>query len=321
LIRTNTRIDTVEKLLKDGFDAALIAIGTHRGQKLKVPGADNNRVLISVDFLREINQGNKVDIGSRVLVMGGGKVAFDCARVARRLGAEVHLACIECREEMPATGEEIKQAEEEGVVIHPAKSLTRIITENDRITGVELVNVTSLNIDENKNFIIETGQNSEHILAADTVIFAIGQRPEIPAEFGVEVGAGNLIAADQYSFGTSMEGVFAAGDAVAGTSSVIKAAASGRKAAAAIDRFLGGSGPFEEKTAAGIDYQRNIGYEEGFASRKRAEESLVPAPERLRGFCKVVQDMDEKTADAECRRCLQCDLRLKITPVKFWGSY
>jgi NADPH-dependent glutamate synthase beta subunit-like oxidoreductase len=320
-IRTNTRVNTAEALLKDGFDAVLVAIGTHRGQKLNVPGADNGRVLISVDFLRAVNQGYKVDMGNKVLVMGGGKVAFDCARVARRLGADVHLACLECREEMPATGEEIKQAEEEGVVVHPAGSLTRILTENGRITGVELVNVTSLSIDEDKNFVVEVDQNSRHVLEADTVIFAIGQRPEIPPDFGVEVGAGNLITTDQYTYGASVEGVFAAGDAITGTSSVIKAAASGRKAATAIDRSLGGSGLFDEKTASGIDYQKCIGYEEGFAFRKRAEEALVPGPERLKSFGKVVRDMDEKTAEAECRRCLQCDLRLKITPVKFWGSY
>jgi formate dehydrogenase beta subunit len=321
MLRTNTSIDSIDTLLNEGYDAALVTIGTHRGQKLKVPGTDSNRVLISVDFLREVNQGNKVDIGGKVMVMGGGKVAFDCARVARRLGAEVHLACLECREEMPATGEEIKQAEEEGVVVHPAKSLTAILTENGRITGAELVNVTSLSIDEDKNFNIEVDNNSGHVLEADTVIFAIGQRPEISPEFGVELGAGNLVTADQYTFSTSREGVFAAGDAITGTSSVIKAAASGRKAAAAIDRFLGGSGLFDEKAAAGIDYQKCIGYEEGFAFKKRAEETLVPGAERLKDFCKVVRDMDEKTADAECRRCLQCDLRLKITPVKFWGSY
>jgi formate dehydrogenase beta subunit len=321
MLRTNTSIDSIDTLLNEGYDAALVTIGTHRGQKLKVPGTDSNRVLISVDFLREVNQGNKVDIGGKVMVMGGGKVAFDCARVARRLGAEVHLACLECREEMPATGEEIKQAEEEGVVVHPAKSLTAILNENGRITGAELVNVTSLSIDEDKNFNIEVDNNSGHVLEADTVIFAIGQRPEISPEFGVELGAGNLVTADQYTFSTSREGVFAAGDAITGTSSVIKAAASGRKAAAAIDRFLGGSGLFDEKAAAGIDYQKCIGYEEGFAFKKRAEETLVPGAERLKDFCKVVRDMDEKTADAECRRCLQCDLRLKITPVKFWGSY
>jgi len=256
------------------------------------------------------------------MVLGGGNVAFDCARAARRLGTgQVHLACLESREDMPASDDEISQGEEEGIIIHPAKSFTRILSESGVITGVEFLDVALLSFDEDKNPCIEVVKNSEHILEADTVIFAIGQRPEIPQGFGLDTGLGNLVIADSFSFSTSREGVFAAGDAVTGTSSVIKAIASGRKAAIATDRYLEGNGIIEEKLVAGPELEEVLGLEEGFAFMNRCEESCIPPEERVNSFCKVVRDIDEKTAAYEATRCLQCDLRMKITSVKFWGNY
>jgi NADPH-dependent glutamate synthase beta subunit-like oxidoreductase len=186
---------------------------------------------------------------------------------------------------------------------------------------VEFLNVASLSFDEENNPQIEVVENTEHILAADTVIFAIGQLPEIPLGFGLDTGTSKLVVVDSYSFSTSREGVFAAGDAVTGTSSVIKAIASGRKAAIAIDRFLEGNGIIEEKLVASTEPEQVIGLVEGFAFMNRCEESRIPVEERLKSFCPVVQDIDEKAAAYEAKRCLQCDLRMKITPVKFWGDY
>jgi formate dehydrogenase beta subunit len=320
-IKTNTRVESIDKLFADGYDGIIVAVGTHRGQKLKIPGADSNGVLIGVDFLKEINLGKKVDIGKNVLVLGGGNVAFDSARAARRLGAEVKLACLESKETMPATKEEIEQGEEEGIKIYPGRTFRQILTENGKITGVECLEVTSLNFDEEKNPQIETGEGSEHVIEADTVIFAIGQRPEIPEGFGLEAKSGNCISVDEYTFTTNKEGVFAAGDAVNGTSSVIKAIASGRKAVAAMDRYLGGNGDIDEKLAPVKEPQKCIGSWESFASLERCSDILQAPEERIKNFCRVVEDMDEKTAEAEAKRCLQCDLRLKMTPIKFWSSY
>jgi len=321
-IKTDTRVESVDALLKEGFDAVVAAIGTHKGQKLNIPGADSPGVLIGIDFLKDINLGNKVDIGERIIVLGGGNVAFDCARAARRLGAgEVCLACLESREDMPATDDEIRQGEEEEIVVHPGRNFNRIITENGHITGVECTRVASLSFDEDKKPCIEIEANSGHVLEADTVIFAIGQCPEIPPDFGLDTKTNNLIEIDSFSFSTSKEGVFAAGDAVNGTSSVIKAIASGRKAAVAADRYLEGNGIIDEKLAAVSEPEKCIGFQEGFAFMKRCEESCVPPEERVTNFEKVVRDMDEKTATEESERCLQCDLRLKITSVKFWGNY
>ena len=321
-IKTNTHIESIDELFEQGYDAVLVAVGAHKGQKLSIPGADNEGALISIDLLRDVNMGKKVDIGKKVLVLGGGNVAFDCARVARRLGADqVHIACIEGKTDIPAACDEIEQGEEEGISINPSRTFIKVLNENGRITGVECLNVESFSFDEDKNLHIEVVENSQHVLEADTVIFAVGQRPEIPDGFGLDIDVHNLIELDSYTNETSREGVFAAGDAVIGTASVISAIASGRKGAIALDKFLEGSGNIDEKLAPVSEPNECLGPGEGFAFMSRCEDSCVQAEKRVHSFCKVVNDMDQETAEYESKRCLECDLRLKITPVKFWGSF
>ncbi len=321
-IKTGTRIESIDGLFGQGYDAVFVAVGTHRGQKLPIQGADNEGALIGIDFLKDISLGKKPAIGKKVVVLGGGNVAFDCARAARRLGAEkVQIACIESREEMPATDDEIVQAEEEGIIVYPSQTSTCILVENGKITGVEFLEVESFSFDEDKNAKIEVQENSLHVLEADNAIFAIGQRPEIPEGFGLDTTANSLIQLDSFTLNTSREGVFAAGDAVHGTASVIEAIASGRKSATALDRFLGSSGNIDEKLAPDSEAEAWLGPGEGFACMTRYKESYVLPEERLKDFCKVIQDMDGEGADYESSRCLQCDLRLKITPVEFWSSY
>jgi hypothetical protein len=134
-------------------------------------------------------------------------------------------------------------------------------------------------------------------------------------------GRGNRIEVDSYTLQTSREGVYAAGDAVTGTTSVIEAIASGRNGAVVVDRYLGGSGDIDEALAPIEKPEPGLGKREGFARESRSENPRLAPDERVRSFCRVVHDLDEKAAAAESHRCLQCDLRLKITPVKFWGDY
>ncbi|HUL28854.1 MAG TPA: FAD-dependent oxidoreductase, partial [Thermodesulfobacteriota bacterium] len=270
----------------------------------------------------DVNLGRNVKVGKKVVVLGGGNVAFDCGRVARRLGAdEVHLACLESREKMVATPEEISQGEEEGIVIHPSRTFTRILASNGRMMGVECLNVNSFEFDEEGRVQINVIEGSEHVLPADTIIFAIGQRPEIPVQFELATRSGNRIEVDAYTFQTSREGVYAAGDAVSGTTSVIEAIASGRNGAAVVDRYLGGSGDIDEALAPVEKLKSELGRREGFARENRFDNPRAAPDERVTSFCPIVRDLDEEMAVAESHRCLQCDLRLKIKPVKFWGDY
>jgi NADPH-dependent glutamate synthase beta subunit-like oxidoreductase/NAD-dependent dihydropyrimidine dehydrogenase PreA subunit/ferredoxin len=321
-ILTGTYVESTEALLGEGYDAVLAVIGTHRGQTLPIPDADSDGVLIGIGMLRDVSLGKSVRIGKKVVVLGGGNVAFDCARVARRLGGElVQIACLECREDMPATEDEIKQAEEEGIIVHPSRTSTRIITENGVVRGVEFLEVESFSFDENKRAVIRIRENSNFTLEADTVIFAIGQRPLIPEGFGVDIMENGHIQLDPFTQTAGRDGVFATGDAVHGTATVIQAIASGRKAAIAIDKYLGGSGIIDEKLAPVEEAETCLGPMEGFAYLPRCEETYVTAEERLGNFRKIINDFDEETVHNESERCLQCDLRLKIKSVEFWSSY
>jgi formate dehydrogenase (NADP+) beta subunit len=320
-IRTNRRIESIDELFDQGYDAVLVAVGSHKGRKLSVPGANHEAVLIGTDFLKDVHTGKRAAIGNEVMVLGGGNVAIDCARVARRLGAEkAHLVCLEGEADMPASGDEIEQGREEGIVIHPSRAITRILDDNGKIIGAEFLDVASFGFDEDKTLHVEVIENSHHVLTADTVIFAIGQEPEIPEGFGLSTTAGHLMEIDSYTLATSRDGVFATGDAVSGTMSLIQAIASGRKSAIAVDQFLGGAGNIEETLAPASEPEKYLGPGEGFASMIRCEESCPAPEERLRGSC-AVNGLDEEKAAYESKRCLQCDLRLKMKPVKFWGNY
>jgi formate dehydrogenase beta subunit len=321
-IRPNVQVESLEALFEEGHDAVLVAVGAHKGQKLRVPGANSEGVVVGTSFLREVNLGNMVSAGKRVVVLGGGNVAFDCARVAKRLGAEeVTLACLECRADMPAGADEIGQGEDEGVAIAPARTSRRVVSRDGKVAGVEFLKVQSFHFDEDGAPQIEVVEGSEHHIDADTVIFAVGQRPDIPEAFELDRTDWGLVELDELTLSTSREGVFAAGDAVTGMGSAISAMASGRRAAAAVDKFLGGGGRLDRKPAPPFEPARRLGPGGDFAARTRVVEVCAPPEERVTGFCEVVEGLDEDRAVAESSRCLQCDLRLKIKPVKFWGNY
>jgi NADPH-dependent glutamate synthase beta subunit-like oxidoreductase len=311
-IKTNTRVDALESLFEQGYNAVLVAVGTHEGQRLPIPGADLEGVLVGMDFLREVNLGNKVRVGKKVLVLGGGDVAFDCARVARRLGAaEVHMACLESKEKMPAAPEEIEQGQREGIVFHPSRTFTRIVGEAGRVTGVECPEVESFEFDEEGQARVRVKKGSEQILKADTVIFAVGQRPAIPARFGLATGRGKTLAADFETLRVGREGVFAAGDVLVGTSSVIEAIASGRKAASSIDLYLGGMGIIDEVLAPPeqvpeISLARRQAEQAG-GEPERPRPALLSVEQALAGFEKVEKGLTEEQALLETTRCLKCD--------------
>lgn len=321
-IEVNTRVEDPLKLLP-GYDAVLMTIGGHQGVRLPMEGNSLKGVLLNTDFLRNVSLCKDVPLGERVIVLGGGNVAFDCARTAKRLGAkEIHLACLEAREAMTADEEEITQAKEEGIFVHPAQTFERI-TGTDCVTGVDFMNVKSFTFDENRRAIIEKEEGSEHHIEADTVIFAVGQRPDITEEAGLELGRGNSIAVKDMEQNklTSAEGIFAAGDAIYGTKSVIMAIQSGREAASQIDLYLGGDGDISEVLAPIQKAEPFIGTCPGFGYQERTS-AVTDVPEiRCKGFDLFDHGISEENICAEAGRCLQCDLRLQIARPSLWGDY
>ena len=320
-IRCGDRVQKPLELKKD-YDAVVLAIGTHKGVRLPMPGNDLPGVLLNTDFLRNASMGSPTGLGERVVVLGGGNVAFDCARTAKRLGAkEIHVACLEAREAMTADEEEILQAQAEGIAVHPAQTFEAILGEK-AVTGVSFMNVKSFRFDENHRAVIEKEEDSLHQIAADTVIFAVGQRAEIDESAGLPLGRGNSIqttAPD--SAATATEGIFACGDVVYGTKTVIQAVASGRDAASETDRFLGGTGDISEVLAPRETPDGNIGRVEGFAALSRKQPEILAAESRCDNFRMVDKGLPAGEVCGEAARCLQCDLRFQLHPGRIWSDY
>lgn len=319
-METNSPVKAPADLLQE-YDAVLMTIGAHAGVRLPMEGNQLPGVLTNIEFLRNASMGIETGMGKHVIVLGGGNVAFDCARTAKRLGAEeIHLACLESRETMTADEEEIIQAQEEGIQVHPAQTFERITGETC-VTGVDFMNVQSFTFDENRRALIEKEEGSEHHVEADTVIFATGQRPKIDENCGLELGRGNCIVTGEKSLATSQEGVFAAGDAVYGTKSVIQAIASGRDAAAEIDRYLGGDGDISEVLAPKQHPDPYIGKMEGFADLERKHTQVREVKDRETNFEQMDFGICDSEICGEAERCLQCDLRLQITEPRLWNQY
>ena len=298
-ILTGKRVASAEALLDQGYDAVFIASGAWRAASMGIPGEDGPGVIKGIAYLEAVNAGAPPEIGAKVIVVGGGDTAIDAARVSRRLGAEVVQIYRRTRAEMPASVEEIDAAIEEGVKLEFLTAPLRI----DRGT-MSCIRMALGAADASGRPRPAPVPGSEFSLSADSVIMAIGQEVEVPAQAVVRERNG-VVRADPASLATSVKGIFAGGDAVTGPASIIDAIAQGRAASAGIDRFLGGSGDLER-----------------FAREKPAAEPHAPAPRgsarrewhcasaaaRLGGFSLVEEAYGRKAAVHEARRCLSCDL-------------
>ena len=304
-IRTNTPVESLDRLLEQGYNAVFLAIGAHQGIEIGVKGEDSPRVMECVSFLRDVSLGKEVKLGDRVAVIGGGNAAIDSARTALRLGAkEVTIVYRRTRSEMPASAEEIDGAIAEGVEVHFLAAPSRIISRNGRVE-LECLQMRLGEVDASGRPRPEPIEGSEFVLSFDTIIAAIGQRPEIPAPFNLTPGRGNTIQVDPDTVATSREGVFAGGDAVTGPASVIEAIAHGRQAAISIDKYLGGKGEIDETLAPPEEVVAPL--EEPVEGRRIQVPALLVA-ERLKGFSQVELGLSEEIAIKEAKRCLRCDL-------------
>ena len=316
--------------LRDAFQAVIIAVGAKRARMLALPGADAEGIYGGIDFLRAVSLGERLPIGRRVVVIGGGNVAFDVSRsavrhtgddperlvdrqtetdisrVAMRQEAvrEVHLACLESREEMPADEVEIIEGEEEGIIRHnrvgPKEFLFR--EENGRkvVSGVRFRRVLSV-FDANRRFAPVYDDHATEDVAADTVLLSVGQMPDL--SFLGDVARLQLNAE---TLETEMPGVFAAGDVAYGARLMIDAIASGKKAARSVYRYLTGKEIGIEETQLHFeieDYCREAGYE----GRSRAHIPVISARERLADPLRLVETgYTEVQAVSEAGRCLDC---------------
>ena len=221
---------------------------------------------------------------------------------------------------MTADDEEIEQAAEEGVQIYPGRTFESI-NGTDHVESVTFCKVKKFCFDENRRAIIEKEEASAHTIECDTVIFAVGQRTALSEDSGLERGRGNCIQAEQSTKKTNVEGIFACGDAIYGTQSVIMAVESGREAAETIDQYLGGTGDISEVLAPVETPDPYIGKVEGFGYLGRAKEDFIGAQARKDSFTPISTGICDSKICGEASRCLQCDLRLGITEHRLWSDY
>ena len=223
------------------------------------------------------------------------------------------MACLESRDEMPASEWEVEQAVEEGVTLMPSWGPHRIVGEDGKVKAVELVHCSSV-FDEAGNFCPAFGELKETVVA-DQVILAIGQASDLSfiSDSGQIRSERGLITIDQETQETSLRGVFAGGDVGKGPAAIIDAIAAGRRAAISIDRFLGGDGLISEALAERQDNGSYTGKRvRGFADLSRAEIQTLPLAERHPGFQEVDLRLDDEQAVSEAKRCLQCDLEIRL---------
>ncbi len=318
-LHLNHRVEDLDDLFDDGHQAVLIAAGAHEGVRLPIPGADLDGVLMNTLFLRDVRLGRyEADaddtappLGQRVLVLGGGNVAIDVARTAVRLGCEVHMACVESKDEMPAHPWEVEAAEAEGITVHAGRSFEQITGEDGRVTGVECLEVASFEFDDAGRLQVTNVPDSSHVIPCDTVIFSVGQRAGlafIPDDAGVGITSQRKIAINPNTLAATREGVFAAGDTVSGTAFVIEAVESGHTAARSIIRYLQGD-HMEPPPKPELPVVRYSAEDLGHVDHQpRVPLPELAAADRIGSFAEVESGYDDESAQAEAARCLACGI-------------
>lgn len=290
-IRTDTPVKNLKDIFNQGYKAIFLGTGCPTSLRLDIPNEDAQGVIYALDFLNRVNSGESVSLGDRVAVIGGGAAAIDVARVCLRRGAkEVHLVCLEsrdldCKDRMLAQACEIEEAEEEGLIIHPSLGPKQILTKNGKVAGLETIVCTSVR-EADGTFAPKYAESPTPTIEADTIVVAIGQKPEAAAFKEVDKDLAETITVDGFTLKTNIEGVFAGGDVVSGPSDVIGAIAAGKEAAISIERYL-----------SGMDLK------EGRSIKFRL---LNGAPLEAASVKRVVDIPDEKAAIAEATRCLNC---------------
>lgn len=323
---------TMDDLLRE-HEVVFLAVGTGRGRDLALPGNELDGILRAVEFLLNVNQGFHVELGHRVVVVGGGNVAFDVARTALRRDmtttldvaraairegvSEVTVIALESPDEIPADPEEIAEATEEGITIVYRRGPHRFVGD-DRVRGLETIAVASV-FDEQGKFAPTFVPDTEEIIEADTIILAVGQTGELSFLDGVDIERTKqgTVAVDPASLKSSHARIWAGGDVAHGPRNLIDAVADGRRAAASMHAALiGAPDPALAETEVRVELVRRPGFRRlatGYDGIERVEIPAVPRARRV-GFAEVETGYDESDARLEALRCLRCFDNIMLDP-------
>ena len=323
-IKYNTPVNvnfTLEDIKKQGYDAIFVAGGAQKSQKIGIPGEDESLggLYYGLSFLRDVKLEKEVYVGRQVVVVGGGNVAFDVARSALRLPwdgekqREVHIVCLESREEMPAFEEEVEEAIDEGIFIHHSLGIKRVLSEEEKVTGIETLAVDSV-FDEEGRFHPTYIPDSEGFFPTDTLIMSVGQAPDLsflPPDSDLERTKWETLEVNPNNLATNIPGIFAGGDFVTGPTFIIESIAAGRRGAVAIDKYLQG----DETPVLFVDEKEETPSETVEEELKDVEEEKLrvkmptaPPEDRIHDFREIELGFTEEKACEEAKRCLRCDL-------------
>jgi len=315
-IKTGVRFGSdlsLEDLRKDNFSAVFLGIGAHDSIRMHIPGEEEaESVIDAVGFLRDINLGRGEVPGNRVIVIGGGNVAIDAARVAKRFGARnVTVVYRRSEREMPAYPEEIQGAREEGIEISYLTAPVSIHSQDGKVTGFECIRTELGPPDASGRRRPVPVEGSEFVIPCDAVIPAIGQQIDVSwadGEPDLKLTARNTFSVNPNTFQTSVPNLFAAGDAVTGPATVIEAIAAGHKAVAAMHRYISGEDidQYAEELAAeppGTDWQE---IPEEIETASRVVSAHLDPIQRAENFDEVDRNFSEEAAKKEAARCVDC---------------
>jgi heterodisulfide reductase subunit A-like polyferredoxin len=301
---------TVEQLRNEGTKAIFLGIGAQECKSLGIEGEDLEGVYPGVDFLREVNLGKKVELGNRIAVIGGGNVAMDAVRTARRTGSEeAFIIYRRSFEEMPANEEEIEECREEAIQIHTLTNPTRIIEENGRVKAIECVKMALGEPDESGRRRPVPKAGSEFVIEVDGVIPAIGQESDwacLGPECACTLSDWNTMNVDALTLQTDDPDIFAGGDAVTGPKTVIEAIEAGKQAAISIDRFIQDVDLREgrEKEWEAVQEVRTEGYDR----IPRTQMPRLEPEQRVGSFDEVQLGFTQEQTVEEAKRCLACGI-------------
>ncbi len=342
----------LRELRELGYQAVFLSVGTQRGRDLQIEGADLDGVIKAIDFLINVNHGYRVHLGRRVLVIGGGFVAFDAARLALRTALEmdseqravegamvaaldaaraavragvpdVRMISLESFDEMPVMRttqgrEEFEEARKEGIVFHTQRGARRFLGDGGRVRAVELIGVKRT-YDEHGRFNPIYDESIHEVMDTDTVILAIGQRADLSflrPEDGVDITPQGTIKVDPETLATTAPGVFAGGDVAFGPRNLIQAVANGKRAALSIDDYLRGvtERPVVHLSVEKIPTRRYV-MPEGYEKRRRQPPPTISLDRRT-GISEVEVGYDEAEARQQAERCLSCHIQTIYDPEK-----
>jgi len=299
---------TLEGLKKDGFSALFMAIGLHGGRRLGVENEDVAGVLQGVDFLRDSAMGKDVPIGEDVVVVGGGNVAIDVALTAKRKGAKkVTLVCLESRDEMPAWQHEIEEALEGDIeIVNSFGPKAFFIDKSNKVSGIEFKTCTAV-FDDDGRFNPSYDENECQPIFGDTIIISIGQSTDrsFIEEQGISLTRVGGLEADPVTLQTSIDWVFAGGDAFYGPKSVVDAVACGKEAAESIHRFVNNRDLAEGRETLWHTEKPDVSLE---PQKARTTVRCLDPAARECNFLEVSFGYNEAEAKKEADRCLRCGI-------------